>query len=227
MAEGCANGQTDVAGRQADVSLVLSWYEGRTFRRLVLIIAGVVLLGSFVNGVIVKHNDFRNHYNLGAAFIEGRPYLMGDSNPPFCVHYPLGRLLIDVAFAAPPYRLSRGLWWVAGVVMLLGTLRLWNIMAGQGRPALRATTAFAAAGFSLALLLQWVVRDFDDCGQQVLLLFVLTLAGWAVWKHLPLLAGGALALPPPTRPRRSCFWACYCTSENGRKLSGWLWAWWC
>jgi hypothetical protein len=193
-AETCKSRQANVGGWQAGVDTVPVWYEKRAFRRLVLIIVGVVLVGSFVNGVINKHNDFRNHYRLGVVFIERRPFSIGNSKEPFCAHYPPGRLMIDAAFAALPYRLSRGLWWAAGVVMLVWALRLWDAMAGQRHPAVRRATAFAAAAFSLGALLPWIVRDFDDCGQQVLLLFVLTLAGWAVWKHRPILAGGALAL---------------------------------
>ena len=168
------------------------WYESRAFYIAAGILASVVLVASFINGVLVKDSDFNNHYILGKGFMQGKPYLVPDRDP-FCAHYPVGRLMLDMVFAAPPYRISRGINWIVGILGLLFSLRLWNQMAQAGRPASRPV-AFAAGVLSLAVVLRWLVRDLDDCGQQLLLLLVLTASAWAVTRRRSVLAGGLLGL---------------------------------
>lgn len=169
-----------------------TWYTHPTFYLLVKIICIVVLIASFINGVILKHNDFQNHYDLGAMFLQGRPYLMPD-NTPSCAHYPVGRLMINASLAIFPYRIARGVFWTISIIALVLSLKMWHQMA-QKRRAVSETKAFAAAVLSLGILLRWVVRDFDDCGLQILLLFVLTAAGWAILRHKSILGGFLLAL---------------------------------
>jgi len=169
-----------------------TWYTHRTFYLLVSIICIVVLIASFVNGVILKHNDFRNHYKLGAAFLQGRPYLMPNCKP-FWAHYPVGRLMINAGLAIFPYRIARGVCWTISIIALVLSLKMWHQMAQQRR-AVSETKAFAAAVLSLGILLRWVVRDLDDCGLQILLLFVLTAAGWAIMRHKSIMGGFLLAL---------------------------------
>jgi len=169
-----------------------TWYTHPTFYLLVKIICIVVLIASFVNGVILKNNDFQNHYNLGAMFLQSRPYLMPD-NTPSCAHYPVGRLMINASLAIFPYRIARGVFWTISIIALVLSLKMWHQMA-QKRRAVSETKAFAAAALSLGILLRWVVRDFDDCGLQILLLFVLTAAGWAIMRHKSILGGFLLAL---------------------------------
>ncbi len=169
-----------------------TWYTHPTFYLLVKIICIVVLIASFINGVILKHNDFQNHYDLGSMFLQGRPYLMPD-NKPSCAHYPVGRLMINASLAIFPYRIARGVFWTISIIALVLSLKMWHQMA-QKRRAVSETKAFAAAALSLGILLRWVVRDFDDCGLQILLLFVLTAAGWAIMRHKSIIGGFLLAL---------------------------------
>ncbi len=163
------------------------WYITSRFRRQAQIIMGVILIVSFWNGVIKKHNDFRNHFKLGKAFIQGDPYVGGT----FCTHYPLGRLLQDVAFAALPYRLSRAVWWILGMLILYVSLAFWQRMAAGEYP-LPPPLSFAATIFSLVVVLRWLVRDMDDCGQQLLLLGILTGAAWAAYQGRAILTGALL-----------------------------------
>jgi hypothetical protein len=169
-----------------------AWYATNTFRRVVWGVVALILVLSFVNGVLRKDNDYRNHYILGKAFIEGKPYLIPDQ-PPYCSHYPVGRLALDVVFAIFPYRLSRGIWWAASLVVLFYSLRLWERIASHQRPVTR-DISFAAVAFALLVTLPWLVRDLDDCGQQLLLLGILTAAGALVLDRQPLKAGALLGL---------------------------------
>lgn len=169
-----------------------AWYTTDGFRRAVWVAAAVILVASFVNGVLVKDNDYRNHYLLGKAFMAGKPYLIPDG-PPFCTNYPTGRLALNVVFGVLPYRLSRAVWWAVAVVVLIASLVVWDRLAA-GRRAVPPRVSFAAAALALALVLRWLVRDLDDCGQQLLLLGILTAAGWAVFNRRPLAAGALLGL---------------------------------
>ncbi len=168
------------------------WYTAGGFRRIVWIIAAVILVGSFINGVLKKDNDYENHYRLGQAFIAGKPYMIPDAKP-FCPHYAPGRLVLNVAFAVLPYRLSRAVWWAVSIAVLVASFLLWDRMAPR-REAVTPRASFAAAAFSLALVLRWLLRDMDDCGQQLLLLGILTAAGWAAFNQRPLATGALLAL---------------------------------
>src|SRR5262249_21197301 len=49
-------------------------------------------------------------------------------------------------------------------------------------------------GLAFLLLAPWVVRDFDECGLQILLLFFLTMAARAIWRGAPIQAGAWLGL---------------------------------
>lgn len=162
----------------------IDWYCTPNFHFFSKIIFGIILAVCFYNGVINKDNDFKNHYLLGQTFIQKSPYVDGH----FCTHYPLGRLLLDVPFALLPYRLSRGIWWIIGVVVLSLSLRTWERMDKLKSP-LTSELSCAALVFSLGLSLRWLMRDLDDCGQQLLLLALLTYAGWATWHKRNLLTG--------------------------------------
>lgn len=168
------------------------WYTTDDFRRIVWTIAAVILIGSFINGVLKKDNDYLNHYKLGRGFLAGKPYMIPDEKP-FCPHYAPGRLALNAAFAVLPYRLSRAVWWTVSIVVLIASLLIWDRMA-PGRKAMTARASFAAAAFSLVLVLRWLLRDLDDCGQQLLLLGILTAAGWAAFNQRPLATGALLAL---------------------------------
>ncbi|MCU0917883.1 MAG: glycosyltransferase 87 family protein [Planctomycetes bacterium] len=169
-----------------------AWYTTKTFRRVVWVVAVLALVGSFANGVLRRDNDYRNHHLLGRAFLEGKPYLIPDQ-PPFYTNYPVGRLALNVVFGVFPYRWSRAIWWAVSLVVLWYSLRLWEQLAAR-RYSVSRETSFAAAAFALLIASRWLLRDLDDCGQQLLLLGILTAAGAAVLYRRPLLAGALLAL---------------------------------
>ncbi len=172
-------------------SLNQGWFKSATFRSAVWIIGVVILIASFINGVLLKHNDFRNHYKLGVSFLQGNPYMILDGKSVFS-NYPVGRLMINTALALFPYRVARGVCWAASIIALLFSLKLWHQMA-QNRRAVSNSVAFAAGALTIGIGVRWVVRDLDDCGLHILLLCVLTIAGWAVMRNKTILSGFLLA----------------------------------
>ncbi len=77
----------------------LPWYTSKHFRRTAWVLFGIVLVIWFINGVLLRHNDFRHHYKLGVGFLEGKPYLVPDSAPSQDI-YPVGRLLLNAPLLA-------------------------------------------------------------------------------------------------------------------------------
>ncbi len=167
------------------------WFESPTFRSTVWVISIVLLIGSFVNGVLLKHNDFRNHYKLGVEFLHRNPYMMLDGNPTYS-NYPVGRIMFNSTLALFPYRVARAVSWTIGILALLFSLKLWHRIA-QRRRAVSRSVAFAAGALSLGILSRWVIRDLDDCGTHIILLFFLTMAAWAVMNNKTVLSGFWLA----------------------------------
>lgn len=171
-----------------------AWYEHPHYHTAVKVVAGIVLVATFYTGVIKKDGDFQNHYALGQSLIKGSPYLLSEERrDPFCAHYPLGRLVLDTLFALPPYRLSRALNWGLALVGLMISLRWWWRMS-QPRGVSPGPIAYAAATLTLIMTLRWVVRDLDDCGQQLLLVWALSGAAWWLSRGRDWSAGAVLGL---------------------------------
>ena len=162
----------------------IPWYCSERFQTLTKLLAVIILILCFINGVFNKHNDFRIHYHLGQFFIQKTVY-NGDE---FCTHYPTGRLLFDALFGVLPYRLSRGVWWVISLIVLFFSLRTWERLS-QTQYRLPPPLTHAAWAFAIGISLRWLVRDLDDCGQQLLQLGLLTYAGWAFWQKREILTG--------------------------------------
>jgi hypothetical protein len=176
----------------ADVVRALPWYETAQFRRWCAIGFCVLIAVKAVHSIGFKDNDFAWHIDLGRTGLMGTPYVH-DSGSLIGTHYPPGRVLIDSALTLLPYRLARALVFFCAVGALLETARIWRRLADAMQPV-SYQMHFAAAVFALLLLGQWAVRDLDDCGLQILLLFFLTMAGWAVWRGASLATGAWLGL---------------------------------
>lgn len=175
-----------------EVERAVAWYETAQFRRGCAIAFCVLVAVKAVHGIGFKDNDFAWHIDVGRTGLMGTPYVQANGSL-VGTHYPPGRVLIDTALALLPYRLARAVVFFCAIGGLLMTSRIWRRLADAMYPV-SYDVHFAAAFFAFVLLGQWVVRDLDDCGLQILLLFFLTMAGWAVWRGASLAAGAWLGL---------------------------------
>jgi hypothetical protein len=66
--------------------------------------------------------------------------------------------------------LARAIFFCAAIGALLITQKIWRELAQKVKPASHEID-FAAAALAFLLFAPWVVRDFDECGLQILLLF--------------------------------------------------------
>jgi Glycosyltransferase family 87 len=96
-------------------------------------------------------------------------------------HYPTGRLLFDEFLSVLPHIFARALVFIAAIGSLFVTRDIWRAFAAKIKPAPPAVDFCASAG-ALILFARWVVRDLDDCGLQVLLLLVLSMGAWALYR---------------------------------------------
>ena len=162
------------------------WYERAWFATSVTY--GFVLLVAVkaVHSIFFKANDFDVHLAWGRMALDGALL----SEP---AHYPPGRFLIDEGLALLPRLVARTISFVAALASLFVTWGIWRRLAEAVKPA-PAGIDFAAAALAFILLAPWVVRDFDECGLQVLLLFVLSMAAWSLYRGARLQAGAWLGL---------------------------------
>jgi hypothetical protein len=126
-----------------------------------------------------RDNDFLWHRHHAEHFLEGKQH--GE-------HYLPARGFMDIALAIAPYRLTRAIVYCLAMVLLLVCCRVWNDLAARSQPAsipvVRGAWILAAL-----LLLPYLMRDLDECGLQIILLFFLTMAGWCVSRAKGLQAG--------------------------------------
>lgn len=163
------------------------WYASRSFQKVALVLLVAVLLIEGVVAIAFRENDFVFHLDFGRTFLEGNAYALT------ITPYPMGRLVFNAALALLPYYVARTLCYIAAVVALASSFYLWNQRANVRRPVPKAI-AFAAGVFTLGILYPYVLRDLDDCGLQILLLFFLTAAMAAMAKQRSFAAGTWLAV---------------------------------
>ncbi len=163
----------------------MSWYASPRFRTFAVVAAILFIAAHAVVAIAFRDTDFFWHIGLGNAFLAGEPFTYGGD------WYPLSRTMFDAIPALLPYRLSRTLFFVLGVASLGLSVVLWNRMADAGRK-LDPSMAFAAAAFSLVFMAPYISRDFQECGLQLLLLGMLSVAGYALWRGNDAGAGAAL-----------------------------------
>ncbi len=147
------------------------WFATPRFRAVVVVLLVAVGLGEGVVAVFLRVNDVANHYHQGQRILFPDPDATAESYR--YVPYPAGRATLNALLAWLPYRLFRATLYLLSIASLVGSFALWDRMAAAYRP-IRPEARFAAGVSTVVLLSPWVVRDLDDCGTQLLLLFMLS-----------------------------------------------------
>ncbi|HEX4613647.1 MAG TPA: glycosyltransferase family 87 protein [Urbifossiella sp.] len=147
------------------------WFATPRFRIAVLVVMALALAGEGAMAVFVRVNDVANHYHQGYRLLHADPDAGAECFK--YVPYPAGRATLNAALAWLPYRAFRATLFVLAVAALVGAFTLWERMAARTRPV-RPEARFVAGVATVVLLGPWVARDLDDCGLQILLLFMLS-----------------------------------------------------
>jgi Glycosyltransferase family 87 len=168
------------------------WYERAWFRTSITWGFVLLVLVKFVHSVFLKENDFDVHLAYGQMALNAAH---GDAGPflSLLFHYPPGRILLDEGFALLPRLVARTICFCAAIGSLFITRAIWQRLAQDVKPASPGVD-FAAAALAFLLFANWVVRDFDDCGLQILLLFFLSMTAWSVFRGARIQAGAWLGL---------------------------------
>ena len=148
--------------------------------RLLLGLAAVGLLAEAYYAIVLRTNDYSVHLAYGRFFLEGAPFRTDGAT----AFYPLGRLWLNASFASLEYYTGRTICYVGAVLALGVSFRMWQELAASAVPIAREKRT-AAIGWTVAVLLPYVIRDLDECGLQLWLLFFLTSAAYAFahgWK---------------------------------------------
>ncbi|MGC1276268.1 MAG: glycosyltransferase family 87 protein [Planctomycetaceae bacterium] len=155
------------------VRIYRTWSAPPRLTRLLLAVAAVAVLVEAYYGIIWRKNDYSVHILYGRFFLEGKPFQTDGAT----AFYPLGRLWLNASLASLEYYTARTLCYVAAVVSLGLTLRMWSELARPTTP-LPLQKRTAAIGWTVAVVLPYLIRDLDECGLQLMLLFFLTAAGY-------------------------------------------------
>lgn len=181
-------------------------------------IAVIVLVGiAVVQGVVavfLKLNDFDVHLTKSAGFGRGEPYAEGMETYPLArvmfnwllskasdcevqpgaylqslaEKYPWASDAINHYMPRIPKFGVRAVAYVLALFALLAVFRMWRQIA-QGRESVPLNIDYAAGMLAVFLLLPYVLRDLDECGLQIFLLFFLSAAGFALVRGKPILSG--------------------------------------
>lgn len=162
------------------VSDTLPWYEREWFIKTICYWFIAIVAIKFFQGVFFKQNDFDVHLAWGELAVRGT--LHGDraAFDSLLFQYPPGRLIFDEALAMLPRLWARAITLFAAIVSLFVIRAIWRELAARVSPA-TPSVEFASSSLALVLLAPWVLRDFDECGLQILLLAFLSMAGWCLY----------------------------------------------
>lgn len=144
--------------------------------RLLIAAAAVSVVVEGYYAVFWRKNDYSVHLIYGGFFLDGQPFKTDGAT----AFYPLGRLWLNASLATLDYHAGRALCYLAAVLSLGLTFRMWSELVRPAVPLLPEGKRAAAVGWTVAVLLPYLIRDLDECGLQLGLLFFLTAAGYAL-----------------------------------------------
>jgi hypothetical protein len=147
-----------------------AWYESKLFTKSIIYGFSLLVLVKFSHSVFFKQNDFDWHLGYGYLVLKATHFSDSEAFRSLIFYYPPGRMLIDEALVLLPRLVARAIFFCAAIGALLITQKIWRELAQKVKPASHEID-FAAAALAFLLFAPWVVRDFDECGLQILLLF--------------------------------------------------------
>jgi alpha-1,2-mannosyltransferase len=160
------------------------WYTSSRFQTVALwLFVALAGLEGYV-AVVQKDNDFLWHCRHGASF------LANGATPRD--HYLPSRGLMNIALSLLPYHATKAVVYPLALVLLVACFCFWERMAGRVVETTKAAPRSAGI-FAAILLLPYLLRDLDECGLQIVLLFMLTMAGYALSRGNAIQAGFWLA----------------------------------
>ncbi|HEY4312901.1 MAG TPA: glycosyltransferase family 87 protein [Pirellulales bacterium] len=184
--------------------------RGRLGRALAILALSVFAACEFYRCVFQRDNDFLWHRNFGLTFLNDNIY------ESFAFHYLPARAMIDAATAWLPYRVDRAIWLLATCAGLAWCVKFWSSLGKEpgyawGRPA---AAALAVTGC-------YILRDLPECGLQLFLLFLLSMALWGLVQGRVALCGCSLGLAAVYKVTPAIFLP-YLLWKRQWRAAGWM-----
>lgn len=156
------------------------WLErlGRPWVTIAAVILGVAFFGfEAYHGILRTDNDFLWHREFGRDFL----YRMEER----ACHYLPARAMLDSFTATWPYRLDRAFYFFLAVTTVVASFGLWHRLAGMRSPRM----SWLPAAATILVTAPYLHRDLSECGLQLLLLFMLSAAVYALYRGRAFWAG--------------------------------------
>ena len=162
---------------------------GAVLRWLVIAVGAVVVLVQWISTMLKPHGDFSRHWEFGRRFVHGE-FLYANG---FDIPYPPFFAVAYAPLSLLPLQVAKPLFFLLGFFALIAILWILDRLSERTFAIRRRDQLWVIAG-TLLLTSRFVVRDFDDGGQNLILL-ALTWAAVYLWtRNRDLLAAASLGL---------------------------------
>jgi len=160
---------------------------GAVLRWLVIAVGAVVVLVQWISTMLKPHGDFSRHWEFGRRLVHGEFLYVNGLDIP----YPPFFAVAYAPLSLLPLQVAKPLFFLLGFLALIAIL--W-ILDRLSYLAIRSGDRLWVIAGTLLLTSRFVVRDFDDGGQNLILL-ALTWAAVYLWtRNRDLLAAASLGL---------------------------------
>src|SRR3954471_1319362 len=138
---------------------------GAILRWLVIAIGGIVVLVQWISTMLKPHGDFSRHWEFGRRFVHGEFLYSNGLDVP----YPPFFAMAYAPLSLLPLQVAKPIFFLIGLAALIAVL--W-ILEQLSKRAIKITdhNRFWVIAGTLLLTSRFVIRDFDDAGQNLILL---------------------------------------------------------
>ncbi|HEY4283260.1 MAG TPA: glycosyltransferase family 87 protein [Chthoniobacterales bacterium] len=159
----------------------------RALRVLIIGIGAVTVLVQWVSTMLTPHGDFTRHWEFGRRFVHGEFLYSGGLNIP----YPPFFAMVYAPLSLLPLQIAKPILFVFGFSSLIAILWILDRLTDRELKIRSEDRLWIIAG-TLFICSRFILRDFDDGGQN-LILVALAWAAIYLWsQNRDLLAGASL-----------------------------------
>lgn len=154
------------------------------FRSLVIGIGGLIVLVQWISTMLKPHGDFSRHWEFGRRFVQNE-FLYSDG---LNIPYPPFFAMAYAPFSLLPLPIAKPLFFICGFAALIAVLWILDRLTERNIP-IRKDARLWIVSAALLLTSRFVIRDFDDGGQNLILL-ALTWTAIYLWSRDQALPAG-------------------------------------
>jgi alpha-1,2-mannosyltransferase len=161
----------------------------RTFRVLVMAIGAAIVLVQWISTMLKPHGDFSRHWEFGRRFVHGEFLYNGGLDIP----YPPFFALAYTPLSYLPLRVAKPIFFLCGFGALVVILWILDRLTDRAL-AIRSQDRLWVIAGTLLCGSRFILRDFDDGGQNLILVALTWMAIYLWSRNRDLVAGTSLGL---------------------------------